>query len=43
MSTSISEVDEWIERLRAAGLDAWDHVEDPEALLREIRGDDDDA
>lgn len=27
-----------IKSLRAAGLDAWDKVADPEALLREIRG-----
>jgi len=34
----IGNVDEAIAELRAAGLDAWDQVDDPEALLRELRG-----
>lgn len=35
---SIGDPDEMIATLRAAGLDAWDKVPDPEALIREQRG-----
>lgn len=35
----LGDVDELIEELRAAGLDAWDQIEDPEAFIKEVRGD----
>lgn len=34
----MKDVDQMIRDLRAAGLDAWDSVPNPEALLRESRG-----
>jgi hypothetical protein len=35
----IGDVDQAIQNLRDAGLDAWDQIEDPEAFIREMRGD----
>jgi hypothetical protein len=34
----LGDPDEMIAKLRAAGLDAWDQIEDPEAFIRELRG-----
>lgn len=39
MSDRRETFDEWRERMRAAGGDAWDKIPDPDAFIREMRGD----
>jgi len=36
-SPKIGNVDEAISKLRAAGLDAWDQIDDPQAYLDDLR------
>lgn len=36
----VGDVGEAIQAVRAAGLDAWDEIDDPERLIREMRGND---
>ena len=33
-----AELDAWLQKLREAGLSAWDDIEDPEGFIRELRG-----
>jgi len=38
LKPGLGNVEQSLEELRNAGLDAWDKVEDPEVLIRELRG-----